>query len=282
MLDMGFEPQIREIVRSTGARQTLMFSATWPKAVQSLCTDYLDNPIRINIGSLDLSANPDIEQKFVYCDEKQKLTQFLAFLKKNPQTKTLVFAQTKLGVDILAREIVEAGIQLKLPFATLHGDKMQSYRNNIYQDFQSDRLLMVIATDVASRGLDVKDIDLVINYDMTQNIGDYIHRIGRTARAGKKGTSLTFLTPNDVHIVKDLQEVIKKAGQSVPQELQQLEQEKFQEDSRERYTHYRTHNTIPTFRTRPITHTSRYNNNPQNDTFNKAKDYLENIKRNKY
>jgi len=124
-----------------------------------------------------------------------------------------------MGADILARQFVENNIHQSLPFATLHGDKIQSHRNNIMEDFKSDKLLLVIATDVASRGLDVKDIDLVINYDVPDTIEPYIHRIGRTARAGKKGQSLSFFTPENYGLIKDLREILKKAGQPIPPEL---------------------------------------------------------------
>jgi superfamily II DNA/RNA helicase len=169
MLDMGFEPSIRQIVKQTGSRQTLMFSATWPKAVQSLCKDYLIDPIRVNVGPLELSANPDIEQKFIFCKPHEKLSILIDLLKKNNLTKTLVFVGSKRDVDTIARHLAASSIADKYPFATLHGDKVQSHRNNIYQDFQNGTLKMVIATDLASRGLDVKDIELVIYFDLPHN-----------------------------------------------------------------------------------------------------------------
>jgi len=200
-------------------RQTLMFSATWPKSVQSLCKDYLINPIRVNMGSLELSANPDIKQEFVFCESDDRVRYLSKMLKDNPPRKTLIFVQTKYGVDILAKQFVDQGIHDSLPFATIHGDKTQTHRNNIMTDFKNDELKLVIATDVASRGIDVKDIDVVINYDMPQDIGSYIHRIGRTARAGKKGVSLTYLTPENEGVEKELIAVLEKAGQIVPDQL---------------------------------------------------------------
>jgi ATP-dependent RNA helicase DDX5/DBP2 len=216
---MGFEPQIRNIVNRIGDRQTLMFSATWPKEIQIMCKDYLNNPIRVNIGSLELSANSDINQEFIFCDRQERISLLVDLLKKNPVRKTLIFVATKMGADILARQFVENNIHKSLPFATIHGDKIQSHRNNIMEDFKSDKLLLVIATDVASRGLDVKDIDLVINYDLPETIEPYIHRIGRTARAGKKGQSLSFFCPENFVLTKDLREILKKAEQAIPPEL---------------------------------------------------------------
>jgi len=223
MLDMGFEPQIRNIVnRIIGGRQTLMFSATWPKVVQTLCIDYLNNPVRVNIGSMELSANSDIKQEFILCEEDERQNRLIELLKNSPPKKTLIFVDTKVGADFLARAFVSANLHNTLPFATLHGDKAQSHRNNIMEDFKSDKLLVVIATDVASRGIDVKDIDIVINYNMPPNIESYIHRIGRTARAGKKGLSLTFLSSNDQPVLRDLMDVLEKAGQPIPPQFNQL------------------------------------------------------------
>jgi len=191
-----------------------MFSATWPKEIQNMCKDYLNNPIRVNIGSLELSANSDITQEFIFCERQERVSLLVDLLKKNPVRKTLIFVATKMGADILARQFVENNIHQSLPFATLHGDKIQSHRNNIMEDFKSDKLLLVIATDVASRGLDVKDIDLVINYDLPETIEPYIHRIGRTARAGKKGQSLSFFLSRKLCSNQRLKRDPQKSGTS--------------------------------------------------------------------
>jgi len=223
MLDMGFEPQIRSIARNLGGRQTLMFSATWPKSVQTLCQDYLSSPLRVNIGSLDLSANPDVKQQFVFCQPNDRIKHLVELLKSGTTGKTLIFEETKFGVDMLARSLVEANLHVTYPFATLHGDKSQNHRNNIMEDFKQDKLLLVIATDVASRGLDVKDIQTVINFTMPSQIENYIHRIGRTARAGKKGLSITYMTPEiNPLVIKDLKEVLTKANQPIPPEISHI------------------------------------------------------------
>jgi superfamily II DNA/RNA helicase len=223
MLDMGFEPQIRSIARNLGGRQTVMFSATWPKSVQTLCQDYISSPLRVNIGSLDLSANPDVKQQFVFCQPNDRIKHLVELLKSGTTGKTLIFEETKYGVDLLARSLVEANLHVTYPFATLHGDKSQNHRNNIMEDFKQDKLLLVIATDVASRGLDVKDIQTVINFTMPNQIENYIHRIGRTARAGKKGLSITYITP-DINplVIKDLKEVLTKANQPIPPEISHI------------------------------------------------------------
>jgi ATP-dependent RNA helicase DDX5/DBP2 len=222
MLDMGFEPQIRDIVsRIQTGRQTLMFSATWPSSVQQLCRDYLDSPIRISIGSEELSINPNIEQSFISCTPYQRLNILVDLFRKNETGKTLLFVDTKVGADEIALALTQQGIHEIFPFATLHGDKAQTHRNNILEDFKGNRLRLVIATDVASRGLDVKDIDTVINFDTPTNIESYIHRIGRTGRAGKKGKSIAFISETTT-IIRELKDILNKTGRPIPKELESI------------------------------------------------------------
>jgi len=185
MLDMGFEPQIRKIVEQIRPdRQTLMWSATWPKKVQALSRDFFTNPFRINIGSMELSANPNVTQKFVVCEPYSRMNHLVSFLTKHIASKTLIFCSTKRTCEIVGGNIAQAlrGVQMSV----LHGDKTQQQRNSILSDFRSGLLTIIVATDVAARGLDVTDIERVINYDFPPNIENYIHRIGRTARGGKK------------------------------------------------------------------------------------------------
>uniref|UniRef100_A0A6B2L1D1 RNA helicase n=1 Tax=Arcella intermedia TaxID=1963864 RepID=A0A6B2L1D1_9EUKA len=222
MLEMGFEEHIREIVNQISTdRQTLMWSATWPKSVESLAKDYFKDYIRVNIGSMELSANPNIKQNVLYCSTNEKLKMLQDHLLSHPNSKTLVFCQTK-------RNCEEVGLQIgqltrgTIPMATLHGDKTQQQRNNILEDFRANILKVVFATDVAARGLDVSDIETVINYDFPSNIETYVHRIGRTARAGKKGQAISYFTDQDASQAKDLAEVLKKAGQPVPEAIANL------------------------------------------------------------
>jgi len=126
---------------------------------------------------------------------------------------------TKLGADYLSRKFSFARVHEHLPYASLHGDKTQTQRNNIVTDFKNDELTVIIATDVASRGLDVKDIEVVVNYDMPHSIESYIHRIGRTGRAGKPGLSITYFTPKDQPIARELKDILQRAGQPIPPEL---------------------------------------------------------------
>ncbi|KAJ1504759.1 ATP-dependent RNA helicase dbp2 [Coelomomyces lativittatus] len=183
MLDMGFEPQIRKIVDQIRPdRQTLMWSATWPKEVQKLASDFLTQPIEVRIGSLDLSANDRVKQIIEITTDYEKKTKLFDLLhgsiEKN--SKTLIFTATKRMTDELTRDLRSQGFAAE----AIHGDKVQSERDMVIKGFRSGKIPIMVATDVAARGLDVKDVKYVINFDMPGNIEDYVHRIGRTGRAG--------------------------------------------------------------------------------------------------
>jgi len=227
MLDMGFDVQIRKIIEQIRPdRQTLMWSATWPKKVQSLARDYFKNPIRVNIGSMDLSANPNVSQKFILCEPYEKLNRLSEIIINSPSSKTIIFCQTKKSCDIVGNFLINK-IKGQIRLATLQGDKTQIQRNNILQDFRKTYLTTLIATDVASRGLDIVDIDRVIIFDFPPDIENYIHRIGRTARAGRKGEALTFFTTEDFHKTRELLDILKKSKQPIPDELLQIVQNDF-------------------------------------------------------
>ena len=219
MLDMGFEPQIRKILAQIRPdRQTLMWSATWPREVQAMARDFLKNPVHIQVGSLNLAANIDIEQLIEFVDEDRKLPLLLRILEdilKDGKTKIVVFTETKRGCDMLGRELREK----RLPVEALHGDKTQRERDNIIRNFRSGECKVLVATDVASRGLDVKDIQFVINFDFPSQIEDYVHRIGRTARAGAKGTAISFFSRKNARNARDLIKIMKETKQAVPQPL---------------------------------------------------------------
>jgi len=204
MLDMGFEPQIRSIVAKVPSkRQTMLFSATWPKEIQRLAHDFLIDPVQVNVGEVDaLVANKDITQKIIMCSETSKidnLQQVLADLTaeyeasgKRPageskqHVKMIVFVAKKISCHDLANKLWDEGYAVD----SLHGDRPQWERTKVMQAFKSSTIKMLVATDVAARGLDVKDVEVVINYDMpvgTNAVEDYVHRIGRTGRAGAKG-----------------------------------------------------------------------------------------------
>jgi ATP-dependent RNA helicase DDX5/DBP2 len=223
MLDMGFKPQLKQVVSQIRPdRQTLMWSATWPKEVQYLANDFLKDYIQVNIGSDDLIASDDITQEFEFASRYQKektLFQILDRVMKGG-ARILVFSETKRMCDQLVRNLRQEGF----PALAIHGDKKQQEREWVLNEFRTGKQPLMIATDVASRGIDVKDIRYVINFDFPKTIEDYVHRIGRTGRAGAKGTAITFIDQQqDARIAQKLISLLKKAKQNIPPELQQMD-----------------------------------------------------------
>ncbi|XP_013888103.1 putative ATP-dependent RNA helicase DDX17 [Austrofundulus limnaeus] len=222
MLDMGFEPQIRKIVEQIRPdRQTLMWSATWPKEVRQLAEDFLREYIQINIGALELSANHNILQIVDVCMETEKdnkLIQLMEEIMAEKENKTIIFVETKKRCDDLTRRMRRDG----WPAMCIHGDKSQPERDWVLTEFRSGKAPILIATDVASRGLDVEDVKFVINYDYPNSSEDYVHRIGRTARSTNKGTAYTFFTPGNLRQARDLVRVLEEARQAINPKLLQL------------------------------------------------------------
>ncbi|KAI8923386.1 P-loop containing nucleoside triphosphate hydrolase protein [Entophlyctis helioformis] len=222
MLDMGFEPQIRKIVDQIRPdRQTLMWSATWPKEVQNLARDYQKDFIQVNVGSLDLSASHNIKQIVEVCsgnDKHHRLYKLLEKIMEEPEHKTIIFVGTKRTADEITRDLRRDGFGA----LAIHGDKKQQERDWVMQEFKSSRTPILIATDVAARGLDVKDIKFVINFDFPNNVEDYIHRIGRTGRAQAKGTAYTLFTPDNYKSARDLIKILEEAQQDVDPALRAL------------------------------------------------------------
>uniref|UniRef100_A0A8C7ZQT2 RNA helicase n=1 Tax=Oryzias sinensis TaxID=183150 RepID=A0A8C7ZQT2_9TELE len=222
MLDMGFEPQIRKIVDQIRPdRQTLMWSATWPKEVRQLAEDFLREYIQINIGALELSANHNILQIVDVCMENEKdnkLLQLMEEIMAEKENKTIIFVETKKRCDDLTRKMRRDG----WPAMCIHGDKSQPERDWVLTEFRSGKAPILIATDVASRGLDVEDVKFVINYDYPSSSEDYVHRIGRTARSTNKGTAYTFFTPGNLRQARDLVRVLEEARQAINPKLLQL------------------------------------------------------------
>ncbi|KAJ2897637.1 ATP-dependent RNA helicase dbp2 [Coemansia aciculifera] len=222
MLDMGFEPQIRKIVDQIRPdRQTLMWSATWPKEVQQMARDFLDDYIQVNIGSLELSASHLIKQIVEVIPEeskRQRLSSHLERIMDQRDNKSIIFAMTKRNADDITRNLRQDG----WPALAIHGDKSQSERDWVMREFRSGKSPIMVATDVASRGIDVKDVKFVINYDFPINIEDYVHRIGRTGRAGASGTAITFFTTENSRSSKDLASILAEANQEVPPQLDEM------------------------------------------------------------
>ncbi|VDP33577.1 unnamed protein product, partial [Heligmosomoides polygyrus] len=222
MLDMGFEPQIRKIIGQIRPdRQTLMFSATWPKEVRALASDFQKDAAFLNVGSMELAANHNITQLVDVLEEHAKqarLMQLLNDIMNQPECKTIIFVETKRKADDLTRWMRRDG----WPTLCIHGDKNQGERDWVLSEFRAGKTPIMLATDVAARGLDVEDIMYVINYDYPNNSEDYVHRIGRTGRRDKRGTAYTFFTPQNAPKARDLIKVLEEAGQNVPQPLRDM------------------------------------------------------------
>lgn len=219
MLDMGFEPQIRKIIEQIRPdRQVVMWSATWPKEVQALAGDFLTDYIQINIGSMNLSANHNIRQIVEICQDNEKPQLVVKLLKEilptqnnaaNNNNKIIIFVETKIKVEEILQIIRCEGYTA----TSIHGDKSQAERDSVLKDFRNGKSNILIATDVASRGLDVEDLQYVINYDYPNSSENYVHRIGRTGRCQQLGTAYTFFTPDNGKQARELISVLEEAGQ---------------------------------------------------------------------
>ncbi|KAM0851963.1 hypothetical protein ACQ4PT_052090 [Festuca glaucescens] len=220
MLDMGFEPQIRKIVKQVQPkRQTLMFTATWPKEVRRIASDLLTNPIQVNIGNTDeLVANKSITQHVEVTTSMEKQRRLEQILRsQEPGSKVIIFCSTKRMCDTLSRNLSR-----QYRASAIHGDKSQAERDSVLSEFRSGRCPVLVATDVAARGLDVKDIRVVVNYDFPTGVEDYVHRIGRTGRAGATGIAYTFFCDNDAKYASDLVKILEGANQTVSQQLRDM------------------------------------------------------------
>nr|CAD7442179.1 unnamed protein product [Timema bartmani] len=224
MLDMGFEPQIRKILDQIRPdRQTLMWSATWPKEVRKMAEDYLQDYVQINVGSLQLSANHNIVQIVDVCQEYEKeakLGRLVDEISSEPGAKTIIFVGTKRKVETITKLLCRNGY----PASCMHGDKSQQERDYVLNQFRNGKTSILVATDVAARGLDVDGIKFVINYDYPNSSEDYIHRIGRTGRCTSLGTSYAFFTAKDCKQAKDLVSVLREANQTINPKLEELAQ----------------------------------------------------------
>ena len=220
MLDMGFEEQIRRILSDVSQkRQMLMFTATWPREIQALAEEFLTTPQKITIGGTDLTMNKDIVHKFFFSSDFEREKLCTDLVQKNVDGKTLIFTNTKADANQLQDYMKQKDINCE----ALHSDKEQMTRNYIIREFKNSMLKVMIATDVASRGLDIKDVNLVINYEMPRNFDDYIHRVGRTGRAGKKGVAISFVNQDtNIGCLKRLKFSLKEMGHTVPPEMNEI------------------------------------------------------------
>lgn len=206
MLDMGFIDDVREIAQLTpGTRQTLLFSATVDSKVTSIIKELLKNPVRINLSDKMIAA-PDIKQELYRTLNSQQKNRLLKTMLTDKNIyKAIVFSATKMNADKLAGQLCNEGFSA----AALHGDLKQRVRNRTIEQFRRGKIQFLIATDVAARGIDIGDITHVINYDLPRFCEDYVHRIGRTGRAGKSGIAISFVLPTDT---KHLQRIERYLG----------------------------------------------------------------------
>ncbi|KAI1121176.1 P-loop containing nucleoside triphosphate hydrolase protein [Nemania abortiva] len=222
MLDKGFEDDIKRIIGCTpkkGERQTLMFTATWPQSVQALALSFMVSPVRIQIGgneSGDLQANTRIEQRVEVVDQRAKEGRLLQLLKAHSKNeRVLVFCLYKKEATRVENFLQQRGIKV----VGIHGDLKQEQRTRSLEAFKSGQTPVLVATDVAARGLDIPEVKLVINVTFPLTIEDYVHRIGRTGRAGKTGQAITLFTEHDKAHSGELINILKAAGQPIPDEL---------------------------------------------------------------
>eukprot|EP00591_Stephanopyxis_turris_P016391 CAMPEP_0195538280 /NCGR_PEP_ID=MMETSP0794_2-20130614/49441_1 /TAXON_ID=515487 /ORGANISM="Stephanopyxis turris, Strain CCMP 815" /LENGTH=357 /DNA_ID=CAMNT_0040672249 /DNA_START=2166 /DNA_END=3239 /DNA_ORIENTATION=- len=220
MLDMGFEPQLRKICSQIRPdRQVLMWSATWPKEVENLARDYLHEYYQVTVGSLDLTGNKDVTQCVEVCSDEDKYRNLLRYLRENltQKDRVLVFVETKKGCDMLTRSLRMDGFQAR----AMHGDKSQEERDWVLREFKGGQASLLVATDVAARGLDVDDIRMVVNFDFPGDMESYVHRIGRTGRAGKKGTAVSFfVAQKNGRVARELIEILNRTNQNISPELE--------------------------------------------------------------
>merc|ERR1719339_437297 len=216
MLDQGFERDIRAIIGQTHtARQTALFSATWPDSVRELAHSFLNKPIKVTIGCDDLTANIRITQIVEVVEDRAregKLTQLLKKYHADRKNRILIFVLYKKEAARIESNLSRNGWKV----ASIHGDKSQEGRTLAVEQFKSGEIPLLVATDVAARGLDIPGVDFVINYSFPLTIEDYVHRIGRTGRAGRDGTAHTFFQLCDKLRAGELVKVLKDANQEVP------------------------------------------------------------------
>lgn len=225
MLDMGFEPQIRKIVEQmdmprAGDRQTMLFSATFPREIQRLAADFLANYIFLAVGRVGSSTDL-IVQKVEYVPDQDKRSMLMDLIHAQSENGiqgvqgkalTLVFVETKRGADSLEDWLCRNGF----PATTIHGDRTQQEREYALRSFRTGQTPILVATDVAARGLDIPHVAHVINFDLPNDIDDYVHRIGRTGRAGKSGLATAFFNDNNTSLARPLVELMQEANQAVP------------------------------------------------------------------
>src|SRR5256712_2175700 len=209
MLDMGFAPQLNRIVSEVPRfRQTLLFSPTMPPEVEALARKYLRKPVVVQVGRRSEAAST-VTHAVYPVPRERKSTLLGELLRKSDMDSVLIFTRTKHGADRVVRHLEDEGIAA----TAMHADKSQGERTKALDDFKSGKIRVLVATDIAQRGLDVSGITHVINYDVPQQPEDYVHRIGRTGRAAATGDAYTFMAPDEISMVRTIERMI---GQQIP------------------------------------------------------------------
>lgn len=207
MLDMGFVHDVRRVISHLPAnRQTLFFSATMPKEIQDLANVLLTNPVKVEVTPA--SSTADIINQSLYLVDKTNKFRLLQHLLDNPAIQSLlVFTQMKHAADKLAKQLAKCGIQAD----AIHGNKSQNARQRALENFKNRNIRVLVATDIAARGIDIDDLTHVLNFDLPNVPETYVHRIGRTGRAGASGTAISFCDHSEMDFLKDIQKLIRKS-----------------------------------------------------------------------
>ena len=216
MLDMGFLPDLQRIVNLLPKqRQSLMFSATFSPEIKKLAGSFLKNPVTIEVARSN-ATNDNVTQIIYKVEEEAKRDAVSHIIRERGLKQVIVFSNTKIGASRLARHLVTEGVKA----SAIHGDKSQSERMQALEQFKSGEVEVLVATDVAARGLDIAELPCVINFDLPYNAEDYVHRIGRTGRAGATGDAISFCSEKDARLLVDIEKLIKQT--LTPQDLSGL------------------------------------------------------------
>jgi ATP-dependent RNA helicase DDX3X len=219
---MPYKTKIRRIVEqedmpTSDTRQTMMFSATFPPPIQRLASDFLRDYIFLTVGRVG-SASKDVTQTIEFVETPDKMAHLMRFLLTIEEGLILIFVETKRICDQLEDVLCSKGF----PACSIHGDKSQNERESALRSFRSGNTPVMVATDVAARGLDIPNVTNVVNYDLPNNIDDYVHRIGRTGRAGNVGFAVSFVNEKNSNIIRELRDLLEENDQDVPPWLNQM------------------------------------------------------------
>ena len=219
MMDMGFGPQLKKVLSQVRpGRQCFMCSATWPNTLSELSNEYMNSPVLLNVGSVEFPTNPNIVHDVRVVESENKLTSLIEILKPLKEKRVLIFVDTKAACDALVEELKSNEVQA----VGLHGQRSTKDRMTALLDFRAGRSLVVVSTDVASRGIDIRDLEYVVLYDFPRRMEDYVHRIGRTARGSGKGTAISLFTKDNAKSAATLIKMLEDCSQKIPRELRRM------------------------------------------------------------